>query len=84
MPVDTHGLCEEHIGKRLRIELSNGHVEEVSVLELTVCEKPEPCCGLTYRLLRADDGDESKKQGSVHWVGFGDIERFEVLGESCT
>jgi hypothetical protein len=81
MPVNTRGLREEHVGKRLRIELPLGRVEEVDLLELTVCQEPEPCCGITYRLLCANHQDESKTEGSVYWVGFGDIERFQVLGE---
>ncbi len=81
MPVDTRGLREEHVGTRLRIELPHGHVEEIDLLELTVCQEPEPCCGITYRLLAANHQDESKKEGSVYWVGFGDIKKFKVLGE---
>ena len=81
MPVDTRGLREEHVGKRLRIELPLGRVEEVELLELTVCQEPEPCCGMTYRLLCANRRDESKTEGSVYWVGFGDVNKFQVLGE---
>jgi hypothetical protein len=81
MATDTRGLREEHIGKRLRIQLPHGRVEEVDLLELTICQEPEPCCGITYRLLAANHPDESKKDGSVYWVGFGDIEKFQVLGE---
>ena len=81
MPVDTRGLREEHVGKRLHIDLGLGQVEEVNLLELTVCQEPEPRCGITYRLLRTSQHDESKKEGSVHWVGFGDIKNFQVLGE---
>jgi hypothetical protein len=84
MPVDTRGLREEHVGKRLRIELIRGQVEEVNLLELTVCQEPEPCCGITYRLLSTNYRDESKKEGSVYWVGFGDIKNFQVLGERLT
>jgi hypothetical protein len=81
MPVDTRGLREKHVGKRLRIELPMGQVEEVTLLELTVCQEPEPCCGITYRLLYANHRHQSKKEGSVYWVGFGDIKYFQVLGE---
>jgi len=81
MPVDTRGLREEHVGKRLRIALALGQVEEVNLLELTVCHEPEPCCGITYRLLCTSQGDEYKKEGSVYWVGFGDIKNFQVLRE---
>jgi len=81
MQVDTRGLHERHIGKDLRIELVNGEVEKVHLWELTVCEKPEPCCGITYTLLSTTNSGGAKKEGSVYWVGFGDIKRFEVLGE---
>jgi hypothetical protein len=80
--MDTRGLKDWHIGKRLRIELSSGQVEEVRALELTICEPPEACCGLTYRLLCTNRNSESKQVGSVHWVGFEDIENFQVLGDS--
>jgi hypothetical protein len=30
---NTHGLTEEHLGKRLRIQLSSGYEEEVLALE---------------------------------------------------
>ena len=81
MPVDTRGLREKHVGKRLRIALPVGQVEEVTLLELTVCQEPEPCCGITYRLLYANHHHQSKKAGSVYWVGFGDIKNFQVLVE---
>ena len=81
MPVDTRGLREEHVGTRLRIEVPLGLVEEIYLLELTVCQEPEPCCAITHGLLGANRQDESKKEGSVYWVGFGDIKKFKVLGE---
>ena len=82
MPVDTHGFKEQHIGKRLRIELASGAIEEIRLLELTVCAEPEPCCGITYRLISADHPGKSKEEGSVHWVGFGDIKSFQILGDA--
>jgi hypothetical protein len=82
MPVDTRGLEERHLGKRLRIELSSGESAEICVLELTVCEEPEPCCGITYRLLLTNQCAGSKKVGFVYWVGFDEIKSFAVLGES--
>ena len=81
MPVDTRGLREEHVGTRLRVELPHGHVEEIDLLELTVCQEPEPCCAITHGLLGANHQGESKKEGSVYWVGFGDLKKFKVLGE---
>jgi len=81
MPVDTRGLREEHVGKRLRIELPLGQVEEVDLLELTAWQVPEPGCGITYCLLCTNHQDQSKKEGSVYWVGFGDLKNFQVLGE---
>ncbi len=83
MQVDTRGFHERHIGKDLRIELASGEVERIHLLELTVCEKPEPCCGITYTLLSTTDGGGAKKEGQVYWTGFGDIKNFEVLGEAA-
>jgi len=84
MPVDTRGFQEQHIGKRLRIELSEGQTEEIDLLELTICEEPEPCCGITYRLVRTDQSDNIKKQGAVYWAGFSSIAKFEVVGDTFT
>jgi hypothetical protein len=81
MPVDTRGLHEEHVGMRLRIELPHAHVEKIDLLELTVCQEPEPCCAITHGLLGANHRDESKQAGSVYRVGFGDIKKSKVLGE---
>ena len=50
MPVDTRGLNLSHIGKRLRVDLARGESMEIRLHELTVCEEPEPCCGITYIL----------------------------------
>jgi hypothetical protein len=47
MPVDARGFREDHIGKRLRVALQDGEVASTSLLELTICEDPEPCCGNT-------------------------------------
>ena len=47
MPVHTRGFRGDHIGKRLRVELQDGEVADISLLELTICEDPEPCCGNT-------------------------------------
>ncbi len=81
MPVDTRGLREEHIGKRLRVELASGEVDEIDLLELTICDPPEPCCGITYRLLSTNQGNRTKENGEVYWTGFADIAKFELLGE---
>lgn len=84
MPVDTRGLGDEHIGKRLRLELRDGHHEEVELLELTVCTKPEPCCGATYRLLHSGPADVNKQEGSVYWIGFGEIKSFDRVAKEGT
>ena len=84
MPVDTRGLQEQHVGKRLRIDLASGEIAEISLLELTVCEEPEPCCGITYRLLLTNHCAGSKKVGAVYWVGFGEIKSFALVGESSS
>jgi hypothetical protein len=82
MPVDTRGLRQEHVGKRLRIELADGEIDEISLLELTVCEEPEPCCGITYRLLSFNRDGSAKQQGEIYWTGFNEIEDFQILGDA--
>ena len=84
MPVDTRSFSEQHVGKRLRLELSDGRIEEIELLELTICEEPEPCCGITYRLIRTYRIDNSKIPGAVYWTGFSTIAKFEILGDSLT
>ena len=81
MPVDTRGLQQEHVGKRLEIKLQHGGFDEVKLLELTVCDEPEPCCGITYRLLSAGHGATQRERGEVYWMGFDDIAGFRVLGD---
>jgi hypothetical protein len=48
-----------------------------------VCEEPEPCCGITYRLLRTNSIRGTRQEGSVYWVGFADIKNLQVLGDSA-
>ncbi len=81
MPVDTRGLSQEHVGQRLRVKFADGEVDEIKLLELTICDPPEPCCGITYTLLSTNRSDESKEQGGTYWTGFGEIENFRVLGD---
>ena len=81
MAVDTAGLMPEHVGKRLWVELSSGESLEIELLELTVCEKPEPCCGITYKLQSTNRRDGTKQPGSVYWSGFSELKSFQVLGE---
>jgi hypothetical protein len=80
MAVDTRGLRQEHVGKRLRVALAGGEIDEVDLLELTVCSEPEPCCGITYRLLWTNRSGGAKAQGEIYWTGFREIENFQVLG----
>jgi hypothetical protein len=81
MPIDTRGLREQHIDKQLRVGLTGGEVDEIKLLELTICDPPEPCCGITYTLLSTNRSDESKEQGGTYWTAFSEIETFEVLGD---
>ena len=81
MPVDTRGFQEQHIGKRLRVELQNGVVQEVELLELTVCPEPEPCCGITYILNSTTAAAEQKEIGAVYWTGFAEIKNFRACGD---
>ncbi len=80
MLVDTKGLHHEYIGKRLRIELSSGEVNEIKLLDLTACDPPQPCCGIMYTVLSTNQSAGSKTQGGTYWTAFGEIETFRVLG----
>jgi len=81
MPVDTRGFNHEHVGKRMRVELADGELLEIRLHELTVCAKPEPCCGITYVLISTNRSDGKRDQGAAYWTGFGEIEKFQVLGD---
>jgi hypothetical protein len=81
MLVDTKGLRQEHVGKQLRVEFNGGEVDEIKLLELTICDPPEPCCGITYTVLSTNRTDGSKEQGGTYWTAFREIETFEVLGD---
>jgi hypothetical protein len=81
MPVDTRGFDQGHVGKRMRVELSGGELLDIRLHEMTVCAKPEPCCGITYSLLSSNRPGAKRDKGGVYWTGFGDIEKFQVLGD---
>lgn len=81
MRVDTRGLNQRHVGKRMRVELQGGESLEVRLHELTVCARPEPCCGITYILLSTNRLDGKRDKGVAYWTSFGEIEKFEVLGD---
>ena len=81
MLVDTKGLRQDHLGKRLRVELSSGEVDEIKLLDLTACDPPQPCCGIMYTVLSTNGVDGSKTQGGTYWTAFGEIEAFRVLGD---
>lgn len=81
MPVDTRGMRQEYVGKRLGIEFEDGIVEEVKLLEVCVCEEHEPCCGITYDLISTNRDDGTREKSAAYWTGFGDIKNFRVLGD---
>ena len=81
MPVDTRGFNHGHVGKRIRVELADGELLEIRLHELTVCARPEPCCGITYILLSSNRSDGTKEKGAAYWTPFGDIEKSQVLGD---
>ena len=81
MLVDTKGLRQEHVGKRLRIDLTSGEMADIKLLELTICDPPEPCCGITYTVLCTNRTGGSKEQGGTYWTAFREIENFRVLGD---
>ena len=81
MPVDKRGLNQGHVGKRMRVELGDGESLEIRLHELTVCTEPEPCCGITYVLISTNRSDGKRDQGAAYWTAFGEIEKFQVLGD---
>jgi hypothetical protein len=81
MLVDTKGLHHEHVGKRLRIELSSGEVDEIKLLDVTACDPQQPCCGIMYTVLSTTRSEGGKTQGGTYWTAFGEIETFHVLGD---
>jgi len=81
MPVDTRGLNQGHVGKRMRVELADGQLLDIRLHELTVCSSPEPCCGITYVLISSSCASGKRDKGAAYWTAFGEIEKFEVLGD---
>jgi hypothetical protein len=65
----------------MRVELADGESLGIRLHELTVCAEPEPCCGVTYVLLSSNRSDGKRDIGSAYWTAFGEIEKFEVLGD---
>ena len=78
MPIDTRGFAEKHIGHRLSVKLSDCETIGIQLLELTVCDPPEPCCGITYRLLSTERTKDSRQLGEVYWTAFSDVREFDV------
>jgi hypothetical protein len=81
MPVDTRGFSQGHVGKRMRVDLADGESLEMRLQELTVCSSPEPCCGVTYILISTNRSDGKREKGAAYWTAFGEIEKFQVLGD---
>jgi len=81
MPVDTRGFDQGDVGKRMRVELADGELLEIRLHELTVCAKPEPCCGITYILLSTNRSHGKRDTGAAYWTAFGEIGKFQVLGD---
>jgi len=81
MPVDTRGLNQAHVGKRMQVALADGELLELRLHELTVCATPEPCCGITYILISTNRLDGKRDKGAAYWTAFAEIEKFQVLGD---
>jgi len=81
MSVDTRGFNQGHVGKRISVELAGGELLEIRLHELTVCAEPEPCCGITYILISTNRADGKRNNGAAYWTGFGEIQKFQVLGD---
>lgn len=80
MSVDTRGLSREHQDKRLRIEFTDGEIQEIEVLLLSICAEHLDCCGITYDLISTNRPGHHRK-GAACWSDFGSIKNFEVLGD---
>jgi hypothetical protein len=78
MSVDTRGFTEKHVGHRLSVTLNDGETIGIRLLELTVCDPSEPCCGITYRLLSTERDKDSRQLGEVYWTAFSDVREFAV------
>src|ERR1041384_7359222 len=75
--VDTRGLNQGHVGKRMQVELADGESLEIRLHELTVCDKPEPCCGITYILLSTNRSDGKRDKGAAYWGRFAKLRSFK-------
>ena len=81
MLVDTKGLHQDHVGKRLRVQLTGGEVDEIKLLDVTACDPPQPCCGITYTVQSTNQSHSRRAPGSTHWTAFDEIRNFRVLGD---
>ncbi len=81
MPVDTRGLNQQHLGKRIQVALADGESLEIRLHELTVCAKLEPCCGITYVLISSNRSNGKREAGAAYWTAFGEIEKVQVMGD---
>jgi hypothetical protein len=54
---------------------------EIRLHELTLCAKPEPCCGITYILISTNRSDGKRYKAAAYWTAFSEIEKFQVLGD---
>ena len=79
MLFNTKGLIQEHVGKRLRIELASGEVDEIKLLDITACDPPQPCCGIMYTVLSTNQSASNKTQGGTYWTAFAEIDNFRVV-----
>jgi hypothetical protein len=78
MSLDTRGFTEKHVGNRLSVKLNDGETIGIQLLELTVCDPLEPCCGITYRLLSTERTKDSRQLCEVYWTSFSDLREFDV------
>jgi hypothetical protein len=81
MLVDTKGLGQKHVGKRLHLQLTNGEVDEIKLLDVTACDPPQRCCGIMYTVLSTNQSAGGKTQGGTYWTAFAEIDNFRVLGD---
>jgi len=76
MLADTKGFHQEHVGKRLRIDLTSGEVDEIKLLDVTACDPPQAVLrDHVHRALHKSQRWQ-QSQGGTYWTAFGEIDKF--------
>ena len=87
MEFDMRGIRQEHIGKRLKIEFTDGEVCEGELLEVGTCDEHASCCGMTFDLRTTNRPEKhrgafEKTKHPAIWSEIEFVKSFEVLGDA--